>query len=447
MALPGLEERIPHDIEAEVALLATLAAGWRQEQTYLILPDVEPDLFFVPQHRLVFAAIRNIVNKNQELNLISIKAEIDRAGMLNQVGDTNGLVEILSSTEVSNPTQLVERLRDLRTRRQLLDIGYQLTQLSVSNENSSDLASEARDRLNRILSGTQTHESTTALRALDYASESKPFYLAGRRYCMGMTGIPEFDQSIVIPAAEPVYLGARPGCGKTALAIQIAVESVRTLGATPLIVSLELTEPKLMARLAAYLTRVPADTWRRGEYTKEDVDILRRKVDVLSQIHQIYPDQGTPWGRIESRIRRVIDKHKCDLILIDYFGFIGRPAAKGNTEAYSFAAVSESITAFCKQTTTGCVILHQLKSDTDAARGRKPNLSDLSDSDRPARDAAIVMMLWRDLEGATWCTVPKNRDGVAGLDFRLSFDGQTGRFNWAPREARSEASTVGTLWK
>lgn len=437
---------IPHDPEAEVALLATLGASWRQEQTHMLLPEIEPDMFLVPQNQVIFCAIRNVIKKGIEVNLISIKSEIDRAGLLNQVGDTYELVNILQTEELSNPKTAIDRLRELRTRRNLMKIGDQLArQITTDQEDVGSIISDTRDQLTKLLSGAHADESSTAAKAIEYARSGKPFYVTGRRYCMGLTGLAEFDDKVVIPSSEPVFLCARPGCGKTALGLQTAVESVKRVQAKPLFVSIELTEPKLMARLAAYATGVSGDDWRRGQYRSHQSALLAQQEHILSEIHTIFPDQGTQWQRIESRIRRAIDKHQVDLVIIDYFGFIGRPTARGNSEAYAFAAVSEQITAFCKNTGVGVIVLHQLKSETEASKGKRPSLSDISDTDRPSRDAAAVIMLYRDNENFTWMFVPKNRDGVPNLEWRLSFDGATGTFRHAPRET-SEPSR-GALWQ
>ena len=144
----------------------------------------------------------------------------------------------------------------------------------------------------------------------------------------------------------------------------------------------------------------------------------------------ISPDQGIPWPTLEAEIRLNIHKHQTNLVFIDYFGFIGVTKQKDENMAYGYARVMASITALCKNAQIGVVVLCQLTKDATNRGSKKPTLTELADTDRPARDAALTIVLYQLQDGTqTWCSIAKNRSGRTDYDKMVEFDGMTNRFS------------------
>jgi hypothetical protein len=108
-------------------------------------------------------------------------------------------------------------------------------------------------------------------------------------------------------------------------------------------------------------------------------------------------------------IRHEVDRYGVQLVLLDQFDKIGRPSIqKGSSEAYAFGAVSTGIVGLTQELGIGFVLCCQLKGD---AEGREPTLADHADSDRPGKDSAVVLHLWRNKDNALKGKIQKNRDG------------------------------------
>lgn len=192
---------------------------------------------------------------------------------------------------------------------------------------------------------------------------------------------------------------------------------------------MELTEERLKARFAAYLTGVQGRVWLDGSYTHDQANLLAEHQATLDRIRVISPDQGVPWPTLEAEIRLNIHKHGTNLVYLDYFGFIGVQKVKDENTAYGFARVMAGITALAKNAQIGIVVLCQLTKDATARGSKKPSLQELADTDRPARDAALTIMLYQLQDGAqTWVSIAKNRNGSTAYDKMVSFDGATNRF-------------------
>jgi replicative DNA helicase len=370
-----------------------------------------------------------VLDRNGELNSLELKAECDKQGSLVTVNGYTGIVEVLQGDEVGNPAYLAEVIQTKRKHRQLILMGEKLMQRCIAEEGQpDDVIAEFSAGLADVASRNSRRSSIPLSEIVIEAQHGHPFSPQGHSAKAGVFGIDDLDQIAYIPIGEPTLIAARPGVGKTALAVQSAFRSA-SMGAKVLFVSMELTEERLKARFAAYLTGVSAKVWLDGTYTHDQANLLAQHQQTLDNIRVISPDQGIPWPTLEAEIRLNIHKHQTNLVFIDYFGFIGITRAKDENMAYSSARVMASITALCKNAQIGMVVLCQLTKDATNRGSKKPTLTELADTDRPARDAALTLMLYQLNDGTqTWISIAKNRSGRTDYDKLVEFCGMTNRF-------------------
>lgn len=426
-----IPDKLPEDPESERSLLSTCCAPGAERKSLEVSAILHEKDFVVPSHRIVFSAMSKLAANDEEINSLSLKAEIEKAGKLNLVGGYPGLVELLMAEEVGNPAVLAEYIKEKSRLRQLIHSASELIRSAAEGVSpSSDLVTEHITKLADIASSNTRKESIPLSDIVVDAKHGRPFSPHGCSSKVGCFGIEDLDHKCYIPIGEPTLIAARPGVGKTALAVQSAFKSAER-GAKVLFVSMELTEEKLKARFAAYLTGVGAEVWLAGEYSPFHADLLDKHRETLDSIRVISPDQGIPWSQLEADIRLNINKYGTNLVYIDYFGFIGLPKRdRGENKAYLYADIMTGITALCKNAQIGVVVLCQLTKDATARGSKKPTLTELADTDRPARDAALTLMLYQLQDGRqTWASIAKNRNGSADYDKMVEFDGATNRFN------------------
>ena len=436
-----LPERLPEDIDAERSFLATVCAPGAGPVAVRCIKRVDEALFVHPGHKAVFRALAVIVEEGLEINSLTLKDELIRQKSLHRIGGFPGLVELLAGEDVERPGILVDILQEKQRRRQLVHIAAKLIRQAVdeSDDSSMGLITSAMSDLGLVSRGGRREEVSPWTDILDMVQAGEAFR-DGDGACGGYWGIPELDEEAPIPAGQVTFIGARPGIGKTALGTQICVASA-VQGRIPLFVQLELPEKTTKARVASYFTRTSVRKFKEGLYHHADIEAIRRQVDVLRRGGIISPRQGTPWPQIEATILEDRDKRGTNLVVLDYFQIIGRPSVgKGSSEAYAFAKVSDQIMGFVKDhQDLGFVLLGQLK--TDAANG-EPKDGAVADSDKPARDAAVTMMLWRDAQKNVQSVLHKNRDGALGWRKQLEFEGWSQHFSLATRETSSDTTTT-----
>lgn len=436
-----LPKRMPEDIEAERSLLATLCAPGAGPVALQCIRLIDSNLFVHPAHKAVFEALSVLAEEKSEIHSITLKDQMERTRTLNKVGGYPGLVELLAGEDVERPGVLVDILQEKLRRRQVIHLAARLVRAAANEVESTSLniITSAMSELGEVSRGGRKEEVSSWSEILSMVQGGEAFR-DGDGLCGGYWGIPALDEQAPIPAGQVTFVGARPGIGKTALGTQICVESA-VQGRIPLFVQLELPRKTTQARVASYFTRTSTRKFKEGSYHPSDIEAIRRQADILRRGGIISPRQNTSWPQIEATILEDMDKRGTNLVVLDYFQIIGRPpVGKGSSEAYAFAKVSDSIMGFVKDhQDLGFVLLGQLK--TDAANG-EPKDGQVADSDKPARDAAVTLMLWRSATGSIHSVLHKNRDGALAWKKELTFEGWSQHFSLTEHETAAHEMTL-----
>ena len=416
----------PHDLDVEKSLLGSLAYGMASDNA-LLFPRLSEDCFMHWNHKAIFTAMQTMASNRIPLDPLSIWLEIERSGKGERIGGSDWVFNLFGTAEqVERPEILVDALNEYRNRRELIHLGSHLqAQAFDPMTDPSITILEAQTGLHRVsLDGRK--DDGESWEEIAYAMEAKEKFRAKGLDCMGRWGISTLDDVCPIPAGEYVTVGSRPGVGKTALMTQIAVESAKK-GLKTLVVTMELSRVSMRARLASYMAKIPVQDLKRGNYSHAHTLEVTNNSNILANGRIQSPSPGIPWAKLDAMIRYEVDKYGIQLVLLDQFDKIGRgEVGRGSSEAYAFGKVSTGIMALAKDLDIGFVLLCQLKGD---AEGREPTLSDHADSDRPGKDPAVVVHLWRDKDNKIKAKIQKNRDGgFVGKRLDLNFFGDFQRF-------------------
>lgn len=442
-----LPKRLPEDLDAERALLATLAAPNALDpessfaQAHQAILSLAPEHFIHPAHRAILRAIRTLYAEAEEVNPLTLKAALERHGTLGLVGDYPGLIDLLSSEEVGKPMVLVDRLIDLWRARQVIRYGAEAVRCAASREKGiSDLISELSGKLAALSVGRDVARIRSASAMLDRLKSREAFRDPGEAGGKAAwIGLPDLDEEIEASPKHVVIIAARPGIGKSALAIQGLWHTARC-GLSSLLISLEMDTHEVEARLAAWLSGEGQRRFRDGTYTDTAVWNLSREELALQKIHTWAHPSGVAWSKVEAVIRDAVRVHGVSCVWIDHVLLLGKPSlGKGVNEAACWTALSRSIKRLAQELQICIVSLCQLNREGE---GVEPKLSDLKESGGWEEDANAVVMLWpkdpKANEGRVenkpvFVKVAKNRSGAGFFKRELSFQGATNRFSVVER--------------
>ena len=382
-----LPERLPEDIEAERALLATCcAAGAELAATEIVFNLTEED-FVHPAHRVVFKALRSLIEAQLEVNSLTLKDALDQAGDLARVGGYTGLVELLSAEEVGRPQILADLLIRKRKLRQLIRLGAQLVRQAAEEEAPPDtLVETAAVDLFRLAQGQQRKGLEHIGEVARDAMEALLDRLEGRGSTGLRVGFSRLDT--ITQGFQPgnlIILAARPGIGKTALALNWLLRSAMYHKAHVAFFSLEMSKEEVFNRLLSAHSSINMKAVQAGAFDEEIQARLLRSRDALLELPIYINDQA---GITVREITAMVDRHlsrsnqKLDMVIVDYLQLMTSPessrAAK-QSEAVRIGEISRGFKLLAKEHGIPVVVLSQLNREVEHRQGGRPQLSDLRD--------------------------------------------------------------------
>ena len=421
-----LQTPTPAAIEAEQSVIGALL---RDNGAVDRMGDLRPAQFYRQDHREIFAEIVRQIMTDLQCDVVSVGAALphieDCMSYLNSMAQ--------STPSAANIARYADLVRDRALRRGLLAATADLSNMAYNPGGRT--AGEVLDAAQSALAAlVETRAAREPVRASDAMIEHCK--VLGDRVEREYTGVPTgFKDIDEVLTGGPnrgalVILGARPSMGKTALALNIALEAARQRSV--LVLSMEMKTGELLDRSLAVLGRIPLGAVIRGDLSADEWASFTRANDTLSNLNLHLDDQGAlTLLDVRSKARLVKRKHGLDLLVIDYLQLM---SGAGDNRNQQIEEISRGLKALAKELDIVILALSQLSRN--AANKSRPQLSDLRDSGAIEQDADIVMFVHRDevdnpqthMRGYADVFIAKNRQGRID-DVLLTYQGQFTRFS------------------
>ena len=421
----------PHSIEAEQAVLGGLmlsSTAWAQVADRLTEED-----FYRRDHRLIFRAIGNLAEKGEPCDAITLGEWFEAQGLAEQMGGIGYVIELASTTpSAANVAAYADIVREKATLRHLIDVASTLARDAAKPEGaaSSDIAARAFQSLLE-LGGRQAPRAARTLRQV------APTWLddLARRYESqgGLVGHStpwsKLDAvTLGLAAGELIVVAARPGMGKSALAVNLATHLALT-GRRTLLFSLEMTAEAIFSRAVSALGEVPLKFLRAPNAQPGTDEWWSASTAAASRLTEspltIDDSPGLTADGIVARVKREHLRQPINgAILIDHLHLL---RLKGDNVAREIGAVTAAFKGLAKELGVPVIVLSQLNRSVEARANKRPAISDLRESGSIEQDADQIWFLYRDdyyaqqegrssnSQGLVELIVAKNREGEAGL--------------------------------
>ena len=395
------EKVLPHDIEAEEAVIGALLIDG--DAIHQVAPVLRPADFYRERNRWCYEAALELSQRPEAIDLATLGHEMARLSRLEEAGGYEYLSQLSAtvptSVNVEYYAQIVQRTSVMR---QLVHAASGIANLGY--ENGSDIAetlTRAEDMLFR-LRGTGAGRDFVHIReVLDRYLEDSAQATAG---LLGQSALPipsgfsDLDQILGgLQRSDLLILAARPGLGKTALALSIARNAARD-GLTSAIFSIEMSRDQLGNRLLAAESNVDSWQLRRHLYKNEDEGKIVDSIGALSDL-SIYIDD-TPMLSVmdlRSKARRLHLERDVDLIIVDYLQLMQGNDSRGNTNrVQEVSEITRSLKALARDLNVPVLALSQLSRAVENRPTHRPQLSDLRESGSIEQDADVVMFIYRE---------------------------------------------------
>jgi replicative DNA helicase len=416
--LLGLSQRLPpSNMRAEQALLGALLANNRAfERVSDFLTAVH---FADPIHGRIFQSVARRIESGQLADAVTLKGEFEHSGVLEEVGGTAYLAQLLSSmVGIINAGEYGRAIHDSWLRRQLIDIGETV----VNNAFGADPELDGRGQIEAAEQSlfelaTTDGDKNGGFMAFDAAlveaikGAERAFNQVG--HVSGLsTGLRDVDAQLGgLHPSDLLILAGRPGMGKTALATKIAFGAAKALmdnaraegqNVQPkkqvAIFSLEMSAEQLATRLMSEEARISADRIRRGDIGQKEFD---KFVEVAREIGslplQIDDTPAITMSMLRTRCRRLQRTKGLALVVVDYLQLM-RPSAgtKPENRVLEISQITQGLKALAKELEIPVLALSQLSRQVESREDKRPQLSDLRESGTIEQDSDVVMFVYRD---------------------------------------------------
>ncbi len=435
----------PHSIDAEQSVLGGLMLApdaWDR-----VADRLTEDDFYRHDHRLIFRAIRELTERSQPFDAVTLGEVFDSQGTSDQVGGSAYLIELAGNTpSAANITAYADIVREKSVLRQLIEIGTRITSdgFVPDGRNSQEILEAAEQAVFRIAeSGMRGRKGFLSMRD----AVKQAFRILQERYenrgavTGAPTGFIDFDNMTAgLQPSDLIILAARPAMGKTSLALNVAEHvAIKTKKAVA-VFSMEMSADQLAFRLISSLGRVNQQRLRTGQLEDDDWARVSSAMSLLAEAKLFIDD--TPAlspTELRARVRRLAREHEMGMIVIDYLQLMQVP---GNNEnrATEISEISRSLKALAKEINVPVIALSQLNRSLESRNDKRPVMADLRESGAIEQDADMILFIYRDEyynpespdKGLAEVIIGKHRHGPTGM-VKLVFNGQFTRFdNHAP---------------
>ena len=434
---PVSERSLPHNLEAEKAVLGAVLIDNEQFNRAAELID-SPD-FYRHAHQQIFDKMVSLSDRDEVIDLVTLKEELNRAGNLNEVGGPAYIAALVDgvpkSTNVEYYAKIVKEKATLRSligsANKILTTAYQA---EVEPEVQLD---QAESEIFQIADGRLT-EGFQSLKDLVPGGIETLEKLENQQG--GFTGVPSgfTDLDRLTSGFQPsdlVIIAARPAMGKTSLALNIAqhvgIKTEKTVG----VFSLEMSKQALFLRMLTSEARIDAHKFRGGFLGSEEYKKMSEALNTLGEA-KVFIDDSTSVSVLEMRAkaRRLKSEHGLHLLIIDYLQLMqGR--GRFENRNLELASISRSLKGLAKELDVPVIALSQLSRAPESRSEHRPQLSDLRESGALEQDADVVLFIYREdqydrkpeNENTAEVIIGKQRNGPTGT-VRLAFLKEITRF-------------------
>jgi len=422
----------PHDNEAEQSVLGAMLVN--PNAIAAAVETLQADDFYRDSHRAVYRAILTLCDRGEEVDVVTVGAQLERVGELAKVGGrefVHALAEFVPAA--ANAPYYAGIVREQSVLRSLIRVGNEIAELGYQHPG------ETRDLLDRCEQKVFAIQQQRSVGEFEHIREVlvRNFeHLAALDSDRGVTGVASGFEAIDrltggFQRANLIVLAARPGVGKTSLALNMA-QHIATEGRRPdgsrhavAVFSLEMSAEELGERLMCSSARVSSHKLRTGNLSPDDHAKLVQAAGVLEKADIFIDDTaGLNMFELRAKARRLQAKTPLSLVIVDYLQLMTGDGRADNRQQ-EVSNISRAMKQLARELSVPVIAVSQLNRAPEARADREPQLADLRESGAIEQDADMVMFIYEDpsdpaSKGVVKLKIAKHRNGPTGL-VRLGF--------------------------
>lgn len=435
---------MPHDDVAEQSVLGGMLLS--KDAIADVVESLRASDFYKPAHETIYEAILSLYGHGSPADAITVADELKKRGELTRVGGAAYIHTLIASVPIAaNAQYYAEIVKEHAIMRRLIEAGTKIAQLGYANETEVDtLVDQAQAEIYAVTDGNAKEDYVSFSDALE---ETINEIDANSNRPDGVYGVPtdfiEFDELTGgLHGGQMIVIAARPGVGKSTLALDIARSASIHHQMTTVFFSLEMSRTELAMRILSAEGKISMGRLKKGDLDTEgwtNLATLQGRIDSAPLFIDDSPNMTLM--EIRAKCRRLKQRNDLKLVVLDYLQLMssGKKVESRQQEVSEF---SRSLKLLAKELDVPVIALSQLNRGSEQRTDKRPMVSDLRESGSIEQDADMVILLHRedmynpDSErvGEADMIIAKHRGGPTRT-IPLAFSGKYSRFNNMANEA------------
>ncbi|MEN8233458.1 MAG: replicative DNA helicase [Actinomycetota bacterium] len=413
----------PHSIEAEESVLGAVLLS--ADAANIALEKLHAEDFYRPAHQQVFEVVQTLFDANEPIDAVTVSEGLRRDGTLERVGGVGFLTRLIDTVPTtSNVDYYAGIVEEHALRRRLMRVGGAIGGIATEmKEPISDVLDRAEQEVFQVAE-RRVGEGLAPIDPLLGPAIEKAEEL--QRLGSEVTGLPtgfrDLDRKLAgLHPTNLIIIAARPGMGKTSLALNIA-QNVAQGGEPVAIFSLEMSREEIVSRMLCSAGRIDSQRLRTGRLSEADFTKLSNAASTLYK-KPIYVDDspGLTVTEIRAKSRRLRRRPGLGLVVVDYLQLMH--GTSGENRQQEIAVISRSLKNLARELEVPIIALSQLNRSLESREDKRPRLGDLRESGAIEQDSDVVLFIYRDeaynpdkveSKGVAELMIAKHRQGAVG---------------------------------
>ena len=422
--MPG--KILPHSLEAEKSTLG--AAMLSKDALADVTEMLNPEDFYSASHQEIFRVIKAFAQDDKPVDIVTVSEELERRGSLEAAGGRSYIIGLPEESPIpGNAKSYAEVVARKATLRALIEATNKIEAACYSEEKGAEeLLDNAEQHIFDIAKDRQSRDYITLeqvmkknLDQIDKAVQS------GGKLTGVPTGFARLDElTRGLQPSDLIVLAARPGMGKSAFALNVALNAAKEKDASVIVFNVEMADTQLGLRLLSVASGVDIRNIQTGKLSQSEWSDITTAMDMLSQTKIVIDDTpGNTILEMRNKCRRLKNAQGLDLIIVDYLQLLNMDGGAENRQN-EIGKLSRAFKLMARELDCPVLLLSQVNRNVEARGDKRPMTSDLRDSGAIEQDADLIIFLYRDeVYTKDACVEP----GICEVDLAKHRNGPTGR--------------------
>ena len=428
----------PQDVEAEMSLLGAMMLDRDAISNVLpLLSRENAQWFYRPDHEQLFGVLIDLYDANKPIDLVTVRDELNRRGMLDAVGGVSYVVTLAESVpSAANAEHYAVIVREKGMLRDLIRCSGEIADAAYADRRpTGELIDEAEQKFFAVTE-RRVSRRATRLREL-LASLYAQIEARDGGYISGLpTGFTELDDlTSGLQRGDFIIVAGRPSMGKTAFGLTVAQHLSINERQPVAFFSMEMSNQQVAQRVLCSEGRIDSHRFRRRMLSEDDINTLGHVCESLAHAPLFVDDTpGMTVLELRAKARRLARQHELQAVFVDYIQLMHAPGSDNRQQ--EITTISRGLKALGRELDIPVIAMAQLNRQAEGREGHRPRMSDLRESGALEQDADVILLIHREeyykpqnveAQGLAEIIIAKQRNGPTDT-VKLHFDKRLTRF-------------------